>query len=36
MLRKTFIALITLAAIGLDPLSARIEGWFQRQGKRRS
>jgi hypothetical protein len=26
-LRKTFIALITLAAVGLDPLFARLESW---------
>jgi hypothetical protein len=35
MIRKTMIALTTLAAVGLDPLLARIEGRWQKLGRRR-
>jgi len=31
-LRKPFIALITLATVGLDPLFARIESWCRHHG----
>jgi len=35
MLRKMIIALVTSAAVGLDPLSARIEGWWHYLRRRR-
>jgi hypothetical protein len=36
MLRKMIIALVTSAAVGLDPLSARIEGWWHYLRRRRN
>jgi len=35
ILRKMIIALVTSAAVGLDPLSARIEGWWHYLRRRR-
>jgi hypothetical protein len=35
MFRKIIIALVTSAAVGLDPLSARIEGWWHYLRRRR-
>jgi hypothetical protein len=35
MLRKITIALITLTAVSLDPLLARMEGWRRYLGRRR-